>query len=187
MTAKEEGMNRSVWLLAAVVVVTGVCLSAPALAAAATAASPIGFWKNSSSCTSGGQAPTLDATLGFAANAGTPVTIGILVLDPNVLGKASACTFAVNLLNKSRISTGTKMASDPLFNMAAQLLGADLNLQAGAAACASAVSVINQAQALLLKYLFDGNGYSPRVTSTDAMLASQLAANLETYNNNLFC
>jgi len=109
------------------------------------------------------------------------------VLNPNSLGKATACKYAVNILNKTTIDGKTKKSSDPLFNMAAQLLAADLNVQGGAGICPAAVTAINQAHALLSKYHFDGNGYSPKLTSADASLANQLATTLDKYNNNTLC
>jgi hypothetical protein len=147
----------------------------------------IGYWKNWSSCTGGGQKPTLDTTLLAAANAGNPITLGLLVLNPNTLGAATACKYAVNILNKSTIDGKSKKSSDPLFNMAAQLLAADLNVQGGAGTCPAAVTAINQAHALLVKYSFNGLGYSPKLTSADANLANQLATTLDKYNNNKLC
>ena len=147
----------------------------------------IGFWKNWSSCTGGKQKPTLDQKLLAAANAGTPITIGLLVLDPNVLGAATACKYAVNILSKKTITDGTKKASDPLFNMAAQLLAADLNVFSGAGTCAASTSAITQAQQLLVKYSFDGDGYHPKLTKADATLANSLANTLDKYNNNTLC
>jgi hypothetical protein len=146
----------------------------------------IGYWKNWSSCTAGKQKPVLDQKLLAAANAGNPFTLGLLVLDPNVLGKATACRDAVRILSKSTISSGTKKASDPLFNMAAQLLAADLNVFSGAATCAAATSAINQAHALLLKYNFDGNTHT-KLSASDVNLAHTLASKLDQYNNNLLC
>jgi hypothetical protein len=147
----------------------------------------IGYWKNWSSCTTGKQKPVLDQKLLAAANAGTPFTLGLLVLDPNALGRATACIDAVRILNKSTIGNGAKRASDPLFNMAAQLLAADLNVFSGAGTCAAATTAISQAHALLSKYNFDGNGYHPKLTSADATLANTLANKLDRYNNNTLC
>jgi hypothetical protein len=149
----------------------------------------IGFWKNWSSCaaSSGKQKPVLDQTLLAAAQAGHPITIGTLVLDPTQLGASTACQYAVNLLNKTTINGKSKKSSDPLFNMAAQLLAADLNVAAGAGSCAASTSAITQAQQLLVKYSFDGNGYSPKLTSADATLANNLANTLDKYNNNTLC
>ena len=107
----------------------------------------IGYWKNWSSCTGGGQKPVLDQTLLKAAQAGKPVTLGKLALDPNVLGARTACLDAVAILGKSTLG-GKKMASDPLFNMAAQLLAADLNAISGSGQCLAAVNAINGAPAV---------------------------------------
>jgi hypothetical protein len=147
----------------------------------------IGYWKNWSSCTGGKQKAVLDQKLLAAANAGAPITLGLLVLDPNVLGAATACQYAVNILNKTTIDGKKKMSSDPLFNMAAQLLAADLNVVSGAGTCAASTSAITQAHALLDKYKFDGKTYTPKLTSADATLANFLASQLDKYNNNKLC
>jgi hypothetical protein len=142
----------------------------------------IGFWKNWASCnkSNGKQKPVLDQTLTLAdANGG--ITLGKLTLH------AGDCVKAVNILNKTTIDGKKKMASDPLFNMAAQLLAADLNVVAGAGTCPAATTAINAAQALLLKYNWDGLTYSPKLTSADAALANQLATTLDQYNNGLLC
>jgi hypothetical protein len=146
----------------------------------------IGYWKNWSSCTGGGQKPTLDATLLKLAQAGTPATLGLLVLNPQTQNPATVCQNAVNILSKQTLG-GKKMASDPLFNMAAQLLAADLNLGAGAGQCAASATAVNQGHALLAKYKFDGNGYTPKLTSADATLANSLGTTLDKYNNNKLC
>ena len=144
----------------------------------------IGFWKNWASCASskGGQKPVLDqvlATFPIASGKSTHgVYVGALYVD--------TCSEAVALLNKSTLS-GKKMSSDPLFNMAAQLMAAVLNFQAGSGKCAAAITAVNQAQTLLGKYTFTGNGYSPKLTTADASLANQLATTLDRYNNNLLC
>jgi hypothetical protein len=149
----------------------------------------IGYWKNWSSCTGGKQAPVLDKTLAKLSSAGTPATLGKLVLDPKVLGAAAACQEAVDILSKTTIDGKKKMASDPLFNMAAQLLGADLNVGAGAGQCSASTSVINQAHALLTKYGFNGLSSSStlKVTAADATLANSLATSLDKYNSNTLC
>ena len=45
-------------------------------------------------------------------------------------------------------------------------------------------TAITQAHALLSKYNFDGNGYSPKLTSADATQANNFATALDKYNNN---
>jgi hypothetical protein len=148
----------------------------------------IGYWKNWSSCTAGHQAPVLDQMLRKLANGGTPETLGKLVLNPSALGASTACQYAVNILSKSAI-TGTKMPSDPLFNMASQLLAADLNLAAGAGQCPASATAINSAHALLAKYGFDGKSSSSqlKVTSADATTANNLATTLASYNSDKLC
>ncbi len=150
----------------------------------------IGFWKNWASCanSNGGQKPILDQTLAKSEPAG--ITIGILTLHgstatPNV---APSCSAAVSILNKSDISTGKKMASDPLYNLAAQELAARLNVTAGAGVCPNAVTAINSAQTLLAKYSFNGTGsYGSKMTAADISLANSLATTLDNYNNNKLC
>ena len=148
----------------------------------------IGYWKNWSSCTGGSQAPVLDLTLAKLASAGTPETLGKLVLNPLTLGTNTACRYAVDILSKTTI-TGTKMASDPLFSMASQLLGADLNVAAGAGQCSASATAINSAHALLTKYGFDGKSSSSqlKVTAADATTANNLATTLASYNNDKLC
>ena len=148
----------------------------------------IGYWKNWSSCSGGKQKPVLDQTLLKLANAGTPETLGKLVLNPLTLGATTACQYAVETLNKSTI-TGTKMSSDPLFNMASQLLGADLNAAAGTGQCSASATAINTAHALLTKYGFDGKSSASqlKVTSADATTANTLATTLANYNNDRLC
>ena len=146
----------------------------------------IGFWKNWSSCSKGQQRPVLDQTLAAAEPDG--VRIGDLVLHgstsrPNV---SPDCLKAVRILNKSRIDNGKKMASDPAFNLAAQLLAAKLNLVAGAGVCPAAVSAINDAQTLLDVVNFDGVRHD-KMTPVQTSQANALATKLDQYNNNVLC
>ena len=141
----------------------------------------IGFWKNWSSCTGGGQAPLLDQELAKADASNGGLAVGNLILH------SSDCVKAFDILNKSTTANSSKkMASDPLYNMAAQLLGADLNLLAGAFSCPTAAGWINQAQSLLVKYNFVGTGYSGKLSAKDAAAANALATELDQFNNNNF-
>lgn len=160
----------------------------------------IGFWKNWASCSKSngkGQKPVLDQTLALtepgglvvSAQSGTypsfaPAIYLVLhgsVSTPNV---APGCQAAVNLLNKSTLS-GKKMASDPAFNLAAQLVAAELNYAAGAGKTGPATNAINQAVLLLGKYQFNGNGYTGKISSADATTMNNLATILNNYNNDL--
>jgi hypothetical protein len=137
----------------------------------------IGFWKNHASCrkSNGNQQPVMDQVLATFPNGG--VLIGDLFVD--------TCAEAVQLLDKSTLS-GKKMASDPGFNLAAQLLAARLNVHAGAGVCPAAVTAINAAQALL-----DAVGFNGIVkfsgSASQASQANSLAATLDAYNNNHLC
>jgi hypothetical protein len=141
----------------------------------------IGFWKNHASCkkSNGGQAAVLDATLALAGTT--------LIGDLSLTGSATDCVYAVNVLNKTTIDGKTKKASDPLFNMAAQLLAAKLNVTGGAGTCPASVNAINAAQALLVKYHWNGLTYNPTLTAADATLANQLNNTLDLYNNGNLC
>jgi hypothetical protein len=149
----------------------------------------IGFWKNWSSCSgsNGKQKQVLDQTLaGFPIASGTSthgVYIGKVYVD--------TCQEAVALLNKSDISSGKKMSSDPAYNLAAQLTAVELNIQAGAGVCSTLLTYRAQSQALLTKYNFNGTGsYTTgqnKMTASDANLANFLASKLDAYNNDLLC
>jgi hypothetical protein len=148
----------------------------------------IGFWKNWASCanSNGNQAPTLDQTLALTEPNG--MTIGTLTLrgstsTPEV---APDCLKAVRILSKQSIETGNSMASDPAFNLAAQLLGAKLNVVAGAGACPAAVSAINDAQTLLAAIHFNGITHDA-MTAAQIAQAHTLATTLDNYNNNALC
>lgn len=144
----------------------------------------IGFWKNWSSCTGGRQAPVLDQTL-YAAGS---ISIGLLTLNGGTANQSPDCLKAVRLLSKSDVSTGAKMASDPAYNLAAQLLAAKLNVVAGAGTCGAATTAIADADALLTAIGFDGTGaYKSSMTPAQRSQANALASTLDAYNNNLLC
>jgi hypothetical protein len=158
----------------------------------------IGFWKNWASCKSsnGGQKPILDETLAKAetngivmsATSGTYPIFGptfYLVLHGSTTNKyvAPDCLKAVRLLEKSTIDGKKKMASDPAFNLSAQLLAAELNYVAGAGKKPAVTSAIQQAVLLLGKYKFDGNTHTA-ISSADATTMNNLAKLLDDYNNN---
>jgi hypothetical protein len=78
------------------------------------------------------------------------------------------------------------VSSDPAFNLAAQLLAADLNVKAGALTCPSAISAINSAQALLATVHFDGITHD-KLSAAQTTQANALATTLDRYNNDLLC
>jgi hypothetical protein len=143
----------------------------------------IGYWKNWSSCAQSNGKQFDKAT--------APGGVGIgKTLDgnlPQLIGNlnVNTCPIAVSILNKSDIVTGAKMASDPAYNLAAQLLAAKLNYTAGAKQCPAATTAIAQAQALLVAINFTGTGsYKNAMSASQQQLANSLAAILDSYNNN---
>ena len=171
----------------------------------------IGFWKNWASCSGSngkGQKPMLDLALGIASAMTTNPPRGLvgsaqnpgslwpnyaatwyLILkgDPastaNNIRPAPDCAGAVNLLNKSTADGKKKMSSDPLFNMTAQLIAAQLNRFMGAGINGTTIMNIDRAVLLNGKYKFNGLTYSPKLTTADTNLANCLAIQLDNYNN----
>jgi hypothetical protein len=159
----------------------------------------IGFWKNWASCkTSGGnQKSILDQTLAKAeptgivvsATGGTypafgPVFYLVLHGSTTTPNTAPDCVKARNLLDKTTTDGRTKKGSDPAFNLAAQLVAAELNYVAGAAQKATVTNAINQAVLLLGKYQFNGLTHTA-ISAADAATMNNLAQLLDKYNNNL--
>ncbi|TFF81271.1 hypothetical protein DRM94_00405 [Aeromonas taiwanensis] len=144
----------------------------------------IGFWKNWASCakSNGKQKDVLDQTL--ASFAGGGVYIGKLFVD--------TCQEAVRILSKQDVGTGKQKSSDPAFNMAAQLLAAKLNVQAGAGLCPNAATAIIAGQEILdgpppsYAVNFTGTGDYPK-KGQFASEANSLATTLDQYNNNYLC
>jgi hypothetical protein len=146
----------------------------------------IGYWKNWSSCTGGNQYEKatandmLEGTLDFylpTANPGPIYPIG------DYTGPLT-CTQAVSLLSKDAID-GTKRAGDPIYNMVAQLLGAKLNLAAGAGTCSAVQTALTGAQTLLDAINFVGTGsYKAKgvLTAMQLTQANALAGTLGSYN-----
>ena len=171
----------------------------------------IGFWKNWASCSNSngkGQKAMLDLALGFASATTTNPPGGLVVsaqnpgaLWPNYaaiwylvvkgnptstannIKPAPDCSIAVNLLDKSTIDGKKKMSSDPLFNMSAQLVAAQLNRFMGAGINGTTIMNIDRAVLLNGKYKFNGLTYSPKLTTADANTANCLATQLDNYNN----
>ena len=153
----------------------------------------IGYWKNHASCTSSStrKDPALDKQLYASSGILKGSKIDSLVFaDHTTFGlygqypaSTADCPYAVSLLDK-RAFNGTKKASDPLFNMAAQLVATELNLSAGAYTCPAVVNTVTQAEGLLTKYSFTGFGYTGKLSAADVSLANSLATKLDNYNNN---
>jgi hypothetical protein len=145
----------------------------------------IGYWKNHSSCatSNGGQyqrsidrgepEANLDFYLGGA---------GVQSIYPIGDITSLTCAEAVNLLSKNA-KNGDKRAGDPIYNMVAQLLGAKLNVAAGAGTCATLATALADAQAFLDALNFDGTGsYKGVLSASDQNLVNGWAAIFGSYN-----
>ena len=168
----------------------------------------IGFWKNWSTCTGGKQKGMLDLTLGIASAMTTNPPGGLVVSaqnpgalwpnyaatwylvlkgDPtstaNNIKPSADCFKAVNLLDKTTMDGKKKSSSDPLFNMTAQLIAAQLNRFTGAGISGTTIMNIDRAVLLNGKYKFNGLTYSPKLTTADTNTANCLATQLDNYNN----
>jgi hypothetical protein len=142
----------------------------------------IGYWKNWSSCTTGGQyeRAVANGEVGQTLDGNLPQQIGNLAVN--------TCPIGVAILDKRDVVSGLKRASDAAYGLAAQLLAAKLNVSAGAATCSKATTAINAGQALLVKIGFVGTGsYLRPLNGTDYTSANSLAATLDAYNNNTLC
>jgi hypothetical protein len=165
----------------------------------------IGFWKNWASCTSSAlkKVNALDQALAAASvipdgqnKPGIVVSSSSGIYDlfgatyylvlhgstatPNT---APDCAAAVKLLNKTTIAANPKkMASDPLFNMTAQLVGAELNYAAGAGKNGATTTNITSAVRLNGTYAFDGLTHG-NLSAAATTKANCLATQLDNYNN----
>lgn len=91
------------------------------------------------------------------------------------------------LLDK-RNFRGRKKASDPLHNLAAHLLAAQLNFGAGACTTQEVLDAALNAEELLDEYDFDGDGHDNlKKKDPDVQLAHELAQYLDEYNNGEYC
>lgn len=146
----------------------------------------IGYWKNWASCSASAyKKPVLDQTMALSMAYMPPgIQVGnfALVGDPANANVAPDCSKAVNLLNKSTMTNGKKSASDPLFNMTAQLVAAELNRVAGAGVCGPVATAIVEANALLALKAFTGDGHSA-LTGDQSSQANGLAKRLDDFNN----
>ena len=142
----------------------------------------IGYWKNHADPTCKKSKGKQTDVLGQYLDG---IQLGIITFrDPFVAGtnNADECN-AVQTLSKNTFS-GVNKSSDPLFNMAAQLLAADLNVNTGDTPSSTVASTITAAQALLVKYHWNGQTHDTPLSAADAALANQYNTILDKFNNN---
>jgi hypothetical protein len=161
----------------------------------------IGYWKNWSSCTGGKQFEKATAPGGFGfdktLDGNLPQTIGDFVIEE--------CEEAVFVLSKQD-QNGKNQGGDAAYLLAAQLLGAELNVSAGVVPCTAAANAIADGQILLGStggVLSDGTvvsagdaaGFTGSGTywkggknaATLRAKALEIAGILDSFNNNTLC
>jgi hypothetical protein len=132
----------------------------------------IGFWKNWASCSrsNGHQSAQLDAVL---SNGG--VNIGNIHLG------AGDCVKAVALLSKTGFNGG-RSGTPIVWNVVAQLLGAELNVANGACHDSSVDAYIAEANSILVAIHFNGNTFDSLSSQQQSRLGA-LNDLLDSYNN----
>ena len=163
-----------------------------------------GYWKNWNGCTTGGQAAAAEANGGWEEgfwlledvlnpSFGDGVTWDD-ILDDGFVFPITSCPVAVDILDKRKVgkpdevADGKKQASDPLFNLAANLLAAQMNFGAGVCTTEAVQGWVIEAEALLDAYDFDGDGHDNLgKKSDDGARANELATLLDSYNTGMIC
>jgi hypothetical protein len=150
----------------------------------------IGYWKNWSSCSGGKQSPVLDYVLStFGLSAPAVPTLPLpnplpAITNGAYLGSSAqinTCSKATNILDKSTFG-GVKKASDPAYNMSAQLLAVKLNIQAGSnPRCIG--PYVTEADGILTAIGFTGSSIGTPPTSSQAARMNTLAGYFDRYNN----
>ncbi|MFW2340748.1 MAG: hypothetical protein ACN4GK_11900 [Acidimicrobiia bacterium] len=139
------------------------------------------FWINWSSCRlEDDRLPVLDETLAMFQGGGT--TIGAVSVE--------SCETAVTLL-EANASDGTPRSSDPAYLLAAELLAATLNQQAGAFTCDESAAVMLDGGTLLADLDFDGAGWFLDAEAPETAALRELAGayqqTLLLFNTNQLC
>ncbi len=122
-----------------------------------------------------------------ATLAGQTIMIGKLALtgcNPSVNDAGISSTNAVRLLNKSTIGTNKKMANNPLFNFAAQLVAYRLNQPFGGWPDSVAAAAADYGQTMLVQLNFNGTATHGTPTAAATADLNYLAKVLDAYNNN---
>jgi hypothetical protein len=164
-----------------------------------------GYWKNWNGCTGGMQQYTAEKNGGWeqgfwlvedvlAQSYGGAIVWDDINTDDPFEFRIDGCEVAVDLLDKrmvvdpNEVGDGRKKASDPLHNLAAHLLAAQLNFGADACTTPQVQDWAEEAETLLDTYNFDGDSHDLLgKKSPDALKAKELAGYLDDYNNGAFC
>ncbi len=127
-----------------------------------------------------------------AANGGREegwILLDDLLQDPGVqVGNVNigACQEALDLLLEHSLESEDR-AGDAAYQLASQLVTAELNLGAGAAYCPAVDGAVIAAQTLLASANFDGRGRYWEVDSGTRQAAQGIVGQLQRYNSGTLC
>jgi hypothetical protein len=147
-----------------------------------------GYWLIWNSCAEGDKAGVAAANGGREAGW---VILDDLLDDPGILLgglPVETCRQGIDLLG-ARDVDGLERAGDAVYDLAAQLLAAQLNLAVGAEFCPAIEDSVRAGQLLLLSLEFDGSGayLGPGAAPDDSNLALALAEQLRVYSTGALC
>lgn len=147
-----------------------------------------GAWEVWSTCGRNSQAKTAAANGGRAAGW---ILLDDLLLDPGIQAgnlTIETCQQAVNLLLLRNLA-GEDRTTDAAFQLASQLVTAQLNLAAGAAICPAVEGLVIAAQAVLAGAGFDSRSSIGGLGagSSQRQAADKLTGQLQTYNAGGLC
>lgn len=147
-----------------------------------------GYWLVWNTCVDGNQAQTAKANGGRAAGW---VLVDDLLLDPGMLVgsmEIKTCAQAAAILQAKPATSGAP-ENAPFYQLASQLLAAQLNLAVPAETCLAVEKAVQSAQLLLLSVGFNGDSTSMNIQDPDKdpALAGFLAGQLSSYNAGQLC
>ena len=147
-----------------------------------------GYWLLWNSCAPDNKAEIAAANGG--RQAGWIIVDDLLAAPGILLGELTidSCQLAINLL-QAQDSTGVDHSADTAYNLAAQLLAAQLNLAASAEYCPAVDEAVRAGQLLLIQQGFDASGgyFSVVENNQDRQAADFLVEQLVEYNAGSLC
>jgi hypothetical protein len=147
-----------------------------------------GYWKLWNSCAPDNRAETARANGGRAAGW---FLLDDLLEDPGILlGELPVenCEQAISLLQRQDLD-GAQRDDDPVYQLAAQLLSAQVNMAAGAEYCPAGDQAVQAGQLLLISLGFNGqrSHVGSLVNNQDTETARVLVEQLGQYNSGQLC
>jgi hypothetical protein len=148
---------------------------------------PAGYWLLWNSCAPKNRADIAAANGGRSAGW---ILMDDLLADPGILmGELplATCQQGLRLLQAQDLQ-GTDRAADGLYQVAGELLAAQLNMAAGAEHCPAADEAVQAGQLMLVASGFNGRGtYTAAISDEIAAAIPQVTKLLRDYNRGALC